>query len=158
MGIEIERKFLTASDAWRAGAQGRRYRQGYLAADPGCTVRVRVVDDEAWLTIKGPTQGLSRSEFEYPIPVADAVDLLASLCQQPVIDKTRYRIVHGHHVWEIDEFHGANAGLVIAEIELASESEAFARPAWLGAEVSADPRYFNSNLARSPYRDWSATD
>ncbi len=154
MATEIERKFLLANDGWRAGAVGRRYRQGYLSTDKARTVRVRAIDEEAYLTIKGATEGLSRLEFEYPIPAADAEALLEQLCEQPIIDKTRYRISHGAHVWEVDEFHGANAGLIVAEIELGSEDEAFERPEWIGEEVSGDPRYFNSNLIAHPYSDW----
>lgn len=155
MGQEIERKFRVASDAYRESASGKRYRQAYLSTDKARTVRVRVVEDQAWLTIKGLTEGVTRAEFEYEIPVADAVTLLESLCQQPVIDKTRYRIPLGDHVWEVDEFHGVNQGLVVAEIELSSEDEPFEKPDWLGKEVSGDPRYFNSNLIAHPYQDWS---
>lgn len=155
MGQEIERKFRIVDDSYRKSAVGKRYRQGYLSTDKARTVRVRVVEDQAWLTIKGQTKGVTRSEFEYEIPAADAVTLLESLCHQPVIDKTRYRIPHGNHVWEVDEFHGANEGLVVAEIELQSEDESFEKPDWLGKEVSGDPRYFNSNLIAHPYQDWS---
>lgn len=154
MATEIERKFLLANDAWRTGVVGRRYRQGYLSTDKARTVRVRTIDDEAYLTIKGATRGVSRLEFEYPIPAADAGVMLEQLCEQPIIDKTRYRIPHGDHVWEVDEFHGVNAGLVVAEIELGSEDQAFERPDWVGEEVSGDPRYFNANLIAHPYCDW----
>jgi adenylate cyclase len=155
MGQEIERKFRVTGTGYRDQGPGRRYRQGYLASDKARTVRVRVVGNQAWLTIKGPTTGITRSEFEYEIPGADGVTLLESLGHQPIIDKTRYRIAHGDHVWEVDEFHGANQGLVVAEIELASEDEAFERPDWLGKEVSGDPRYFNSNLIAHPFGEWA---
>lgn len=154
MGTEIERKFLVSGDGWRGSAPGRRIRQGYLSVDPARTVRVRTAGERAWLTVKGAMTGLSRPEFDYAIPLADARQMLDTLCHQPLIDKTRYKIRHGDHLWEVDEFHGANDGLVIAEVELDSETEYFARPPWLGAEVSDDPRYFNVNLFRHPYRDW----
>jgi len=152
---EIERKFLVTDLGWKQKGQGRRFRQAYLSTDKQRVVRVRVVDDDAWLTIKGQTSGITRLEFEYAIPVEDAEHMLESLCHQPVIDKTRYLLKHGDHTWEIDEFHGANEGLVVAEIELDSEEEHFERPEWLGEEVSGDPRYFNSNLIAHPYREWS---
>ncbi len=154
MGTEIERKFLVNGHAYRDRADGRRYRQAYLSTNKDRVVRVRVVDDQAWLTIKGRTRGVSRAEFEYEIPVADAINMLENLCQQPVIDKTRYRLRAGDHVWEIDEFHGVNDGLIVAEIELQDENEPFDKPEWLGEEVSGDPRYFNANLIEHPYREW----
>ena len=154
MGTEIERKFLVTGCQYRDLATGKRYRQGYLSTDKERVVRIRVVEDQAWLTIKGKTLGVSRAEFEYEIPVADAVDMLENLCQQPIIDKTRYRLESGEHVWEIDEFHGVNDGLIVAEIELQDENEPFDKPAWLGEEVSGDPRYFNANLIAHPYREW----
>ncbi len=154
MATEIERKFLVTDDRWKADASGRRYRQGYLATDSERVVRVRSVDAEAFLTIKGKVHGYSRLEFEYAIPVDDARTMLERLCHQPIIDKTRYRVPAGAHVWEVDEFHGENAGLVIAEIELEREGEPFERPPWLGAEVSMDPRYFNANLVAHPYQRW----
>lgn len=157
MAREVERKFLVAGTAWKTGATGVPFRQGYLSTVKERTVRVRTEGDRAVLTIKGLTVGISRSEFEYPIPVADAVRMLDDLCERPLIEKTRYRVPAGRHTWEIDEFHGDNAGLVIAEIELAAEDEAFERPPWLGAEVSHDPRYFNASLIRHPYRTWADT-
>jgi adenylate cyclase len=152
MGIEIERKFLVVGDAWR-GAPAKVYAQGYLNRDKQRTVRVRVVEDAAWLTVKGASAGATRAEFEYPIPVADALEMLA-LCDGPLIRKTRRVVVHAGATWEIDEFEGDNAGLVVAEIELASEDTAFEPPPWLGAEVTHDARYFNSNLAAEPYSTW----
>lgn len=154
MGTEIERKFLVSGEAWRQGAEARRIRQGYLSVEKERTVRVRAVDDRAWLTVKGLTRGFTRMEFEYEIPAEHALRMLDELCVQPIIDKTRHEIRHGVHLWEVDEFHGANTGLVIAEIELAREDENFDRPPWLGKEVSDDPRYFNANLASHPYSAW----
>lgn len=154
MGTEIERKFLVTSDAWRAGASSRRLVQGYLSRDPERTVRVRLDGDRAALTIKGKNQGATRAEFEYSIPAADA-ELMLALCLPPLIDKTRHEVVHDGHRWEIDEFAGDNAPLIVAELELGSENEAFSRPPWLGREVTDDPRYFNSQLAVNPYSRWS---
>lgn len=153
MAVEIERKFLVTGDGWRNGS-GVLYRQGYLNRDKSRTVRVRIAGDAAFLTIKGRSVGATRAEFEYPIPVADAQALLA-LCDGPLIEKTRYRVPHAGHEWEVDVFAGDNAGLVVAELELQSESEAFAAPAWLGEEVSHDARYFNSNLATQPFCTWA---
>lgn len=154
MGVEIERKFLVTGDGWREGA-GELFKQGYLCADSKRSVRVRRTSKGAKLTIKGVQDSLvSRYEFEYDIPVADADSILASLCIQPIIEKTRYRVTVGAHLWEVDEFHGANAGLVVAEIELTSEDEVFNKPAWVGKEVSDDPRYLNSSLATKPYSSW----
>ncbi len=154
MGREIERKFLVRGDGYRALGAPERYRQGYVRTAGPATVRVRVAGERGYLTVKGPTQGLTRSEFEYPIPRDDAEALLDTLCERPQIEKLRYRIPAGAHTWEVDEFLGDNAGLVVAEIELGAEDEPFARPAWLGEEVTADPRYRNSELARRPYRTW----
>jgi adenylate cyclase len=154
MGIEIERKFLVVGKDWKDGADGRRLRQGYLSLDKERTVRVRVAGEAAWLTVKGPTTGFARREFEYAIPPADAHQLLDGLCLRPIIEKTRYELRHAGHRWEVDEFEGANAGLVVAEIELERPDEPFARPPWLGREVSDDPRYFNASLVRHPFRDW----
>ena len=153
MGIEIERKFLVVGDAWRA-TPGTAYAQGYLSRDPQRTVRVRIVEDAAWLTVKGASVGATRAEFEYPVPVADAHAMLA-LCDGPLVRKRRRVVVHAGATWEIDEFEGDNAGLVVAEIELAAEDAAFERPPWLGAEVTHDARYFNSNLAAAPYSTWT---
>lgn len=154
MGIEIERKFLVRDETWRAGARGVPFRQGYLSTHRERTVRVRREGDRAVLTIKGPSVGARRTELEYEIPVADADELLA-LCEQPLIEKTRYRVPVGAHVFEVDEFHGVNAGLVLAEVELADEAERFERPAWLGEEVTDDPRYVNANLVAHPYTSWA---
>lgn len=155
MAAEIERKFLVTGDAWLAGSEGIRISQGYLSQDPERTVRVRSAGAQAWLTIKGRNEGITRAEFEYEIPPADASELLA-LCLPSVIDKTRHRIFHAGHLWEVDVFHGENAGLVVAEVELADEADTPELPPWIGAEVSADPRYFNSCLASFPYSQWLA--
>ena len=152
MGLEIERKFLVVGDDWRA-APAVPYAQGYLNRDKQRTVRVRIVRDEAWLTIKGATSGATRAEFEYPIPVDDARQMLA-LCDGPLVRKLRRVVVHAGMAWEIDEFEGDNAGLVVAEIELPSEDAPFEPPPWLGAEVTHDPRYFNSSLATAPFSTW----
>jgi adenylate cyclase len=156
MATEIERKFWVVGDAWRGAADaGTRYVQGYLASGAsGATVRVRLAGEAGWLTIKGPTVGLTRPEFEYAIPTADAEAMLQTLCTTPPIEKTRYTMTVGQHLWEIDVFAGVNAGLVMAEIELGSEGERFERPSWLGEELSDDPRFFNAALARHPYQSW----
>ncbi len=154
MAVEIERKFRTNGVDFLANQEGERLIQGYLSHDPRATVRLRVQGDRAWLTIKGKTHGASRSEFEYPIPSADAHAMLEEMCPEGVIDKTRYRIRVGEHVWEVDEFHGENRGLVVAEVELDSEDQPFERPPWLGEEVTGDPRYYNSALSRTPYVQW----
>lgn len=155
MPLEIERKFLVVGEPWREAARTRtRFSQGYLNRDKHRTVRVRVAGAQGFLTIKGATQGASRVEFEYEIPVDEAEALLA-LCDGPVIQKVRHVIEHAGHAWEVDVFEGDNAGLVVAEIELADEAQAFVRPPWLGAEVTHDARYFNSNLAAHPYRAWA---
>lgn len=152
MGIEIERKFLVVGTDWKAVA-GVRMRQGYLNRDKARTVRVRVAGDAAFLTVKGLSRGATRAEFEYAIPLDDAEQLLA-LCDGPLIEKTRYAIPYQGTTWEVDEFYGDNAGLVVAEVELLSEDQPFARPPWLGAEVTQDARYYNSSLASVPYGQW----
>ena len=155
MAIEIERKFLVRNADWRKQSVSvMRIRQAYLANTDTCSIRVRIVsDDVAWITIKSTQVGTTRSEFEYVVPASDA-DQLFALCQNATIEKNRHIVPIGDLVWEIDEFLGDNAGLVIAEVELASADQAIDRPAWLGEEVSNDRRYFNSQLSRHPYRDW----
>ena len=155
MNREIERKFLVRGDGWRAGAVGTHYLQGYVPTASDCTVRVRVMGDRGILTLKGPTQGISRSEYEYPIPVVEAQEMLDSLCIQPLIEKTRYTRIHNQNTWEIDLFHGKNEGLVLAEIELEAEDEPFEIPPWIGDEVSSCPQYRNSHLVRHPYTTWN---
>ena len=156
MGVEIERKFLLRNDAWRAEVQrSQHFGQGYLAGSDSAVARVRISDDKAWLTIKGSRTGISRHEFEYPIPEEDARQMLEQLCGRRVIEKRRYWVRYADHTWEIDEFEGSNAGLVLAEVELQRIDEPFARPPWVGEEVSEDRRYYNAYLAEHPYQDWS---
>ena len=159
MAQEIERKFLVIGDYKPEVFRSYRIAQGYLSSSPGRTVRVRVRDDQGFLTIKGPSfdGGLSRFEWEKEIPVGEAEELLA-LAESVVIDKTRHLIRNsdGIHTWEVDEFHGANSGLVMAEIELGAPDEAFDRPAWLGPEVTGDRRFYNSFLSHHPFTTWPA--
>ena len=154
MGVEIERKFLVDkdSDAWRR--DGEIFRQGYLSTHKGRTVRIRVRGERGFITVKGLAEGLRRVEFEYEIPKAEATAMLERLCEQPIIEKTRYHVPYGAHLWEVDAFHGANAGLVVAEIELGQPEEEFEKPSWLGAEVTGQARYFNSRLVKEPYSTW----
>jgi adenylate cyclase len=154
VGVEIERKFLLAGEGWRALGQQVLLRQGYLSSDPERVVRVRVEGDRAYMTIKGRSVGATRGEWEYPIPLADANELLEALCQQPIVEKFRRQIEFGGNVWEVDEFLGTNQGLVLAEIELASEDQPFDKPEWIGEDVTHDKRYFNSNLVRNPFSSW----
>lgn len=155
MAIEIERKFLLKDDRWRTGADaGTAYQQAYLVGSKAASVRVRIEGEQAFLNIKSATLGITRQEYEYPIPMDDARALLNGLCEQPSIEKTRYHVMHEGHEWEIDVFKGDNAGLIVAEIELADEMEEFVRPDWLGEEVSDDPRYYNVSLVKTPYKNW----
>lgn len=154
MGVEIERKFLLVGEDWRALGEPVLLRQGYLCSDPSRTVRVRIEGGQGTLTIKGKSSGAVRGEWEYPIPLDEASELLDRLCERPLIEKYRRRIPHAGHTWEVDEFLGANQGLAVAEIELSSETESFELPGWVGAEVTHDSRYFNSNLIRHPYSQW----
>ena len=154
MAKEIERKFLVKSDAWRKLAEGTMYRQGYLNSAKDRTVRIRTVGNDAFLTIKGITVGATRSEYEYPISLADCNAMLDTLAEKPLIEKKRYAIKRDGLTWEVDEFFGDNQGLIVAEVELQSENQAFAKPDWVGEEVTGDPRYFNSNLIKLPYTKW----
>jgi adenylate cyclase len=154
MAIEIERKFRVKGDAWRTLGEGIIYRQGYLLAEVGRTVRVRIAGNTGYLTIKGATNKFSRPEFEYPIPSTDAEELL-EMCDRPLIEKIRYRVPNGSLTWEIDEFFGENQGLIVAEIELKSAEQQVELPEWIGEEVTHDPRYYNANLAKHPYTRWS---
>ena len=154
MGKEIEKKFLVRGDGWRSLAKGTAYRQGYLNSAKERTVRIRKIDDRAFLTIKGLTVGATRVEYEYEIPVADCDAMLDALAEKPIIEKKRYKIPLEGLTWEIDEFFGDNTGLIVAEVEFESEGQAFRKPEWVGEEVTADPRYFNSNLIKHPYRKW----
>lgn len=156
MAIEIERKFLVAG-AFESDATGStRITQGYLAATSERTVRIRRAGDRGFLTIKGPLNaaGTTRSEWEYEIPVADAEAMLL-LCAAGLIDKTRYAVPCGDHLFEVDRFHGANEGLILAEVELSDEAEVVMLPSWIGTEVTGDPRYHNAMLAQHPYGGWS---
>lgn len=165
MATEIERKFLLADDGWRAQADdGVVMRQGYLstfsssalpAQEIKSSIRVRIAGEHANLNIKSATLGITRQEYEYAIPLSDANELLDSLADGPLIEKTRYHVQHGSHTWEIDVFAGDNQGLLVAEIELSAEGECFERPSWLGEEVSDDPRYYNVCLVKHPFKDWA---
>ena len=159
MAVEIERKFLVQGDGWRVDTQGLPiagvpFRQGYLPVQKGITVRVRIEGAVAKLTIKGETHGFTRQEYEYAIPLADAQQMLDSLCEKPLIEKVRYCRNEQGYVWEIDEFSGDNQGLIVAEVELESEDEQPPLPAWAGQEVTGDVRYFNSALVKNPFCNW----
>jgi adenylate cyclase len=154
--IEIERKFLTTSNTFKTEAFAKnRITQGYLSSVSGRTVRVRIKGDKGFLTIKGASNesGISRFEWEKEIP-ADEAQKLLQLCEEGVIDKTRFEVKVGNHIFEVDEFYGENEGLIMAEIELGSESEAFEKPTWLGKEVTNDKRYYNSYLSKNPFKNW----
>ena len=156
MGTETERRFLVGSNEWRALATGVPYEQAYMRRDKGRTVRVRIAGDEAFLTIKGATaaDGISHPEYEYKIPKSDAREMLDTLCLPGNIEKTRSRVPFGGMVWEVDEFKGANAGLLIAEVEMPSADYALKLPAWVGAEITGDGRYSNAELSKTPYSQW----
>ncbi|RKR83741.1 adenylate cyclase [Mucilaginibacter gracilis] len=155
MGVEIERKFLVDHAKWQTlqKPHGMVIKQGYLLTDPEKTIRIRIKDQLSYITIKGKTKGISRSEYEYPIPLNEANELLSSLCEA-VISKTRYCITFAGKLWEVDVFNGDNQGLIVAEIELDDENEQFDTPPWLAAEVSDDARYYNSNLSLNPFKNW----
>ena len=154
MPKEIERKFLVVDDSWRKNAEGTVFRQGFLSTDKERVVRIRVAGSIGFITIKGIAQGVTRTEYEYEIPLHDAETMLNELCIRPFIEKTRFRIEYEGLVWEVDEFHGDNQGLIVAEVELQSEDQKFALPPWAGDEVSDNPKYFNSNLIHTPYSRW----
>ena len=154
MAIEIERKFLVKGDEWRSLATGTIYRQGYLSTKKGCSVRVRLVGELGYLTIKGLTEGYSRPEYEYSIPAEDAQEMLDKLCDRPLIEKTRYKIEWAGLIWEVDEFAGENQGLIVAEVELPDANHPLELPDWIGKEVSDDSRYYNVNLAQHPFKHW----
>jgi adenylate cyclase len=155
MAIEIEHKFLLANDDWRQQVdRSVKYRQGYLSSQPTSSIRVRVSDDHAWLNIKTATIGTHRQEYEYEIPMTDANEILNNLCTKPLIEKTRHFVFDDANLWEIDEFEGENQGLIVAEIELDVTGQSFSKPPWLGLEVTGDLRYYNNNLAISPYSKW----
>ena len=155
MALEVEHKFLLANDDWRNGIDHSvHYKQGYLSSSPMSSVRVRISDTHAWLNIKSATIGTHRQEFEYEIPLNDANDILDELCHKPLVEKMRHFVHHAGHIWEIDEFMGDNAGLIVAEVELSQIGESFAKPDWIGAEVTNDLRYYNNNLTKNPYKNW----
>ena len=154
MAEEIEHKYLVHLGLWQPADSGTLYRQGYLSEGKERVVRVRIAGDSAFLTIKGATDGITRLEFEYSIPLDDAADMLDRLCHRPLIEKTRHREMWEGRMWEIDVFHGDNAGLVIAEVEVAAACDHVVLPPWAGREVSDDPRYFNNNLGAHPYKAW----
>lgn len=154
MATEIERKFLINQELWRPPPQGLKYRQGYIDTKNNTTVRVRVVGMQGFLTLKTKTVGYSRDEYEYLIPVDDAEAMLNTMCDQPLIEKTRYQLNYQGFLWEVDQFWGDNEGLILAEIELQEEGQFFELPPWVGVEVTADSRYYNSNLARNPFQSW----
>ena len=155
MGIEIERKYLVANDSWQENADaGICMIQGYMSSNEKSSVRVRVNGDTANFNIKSKTIGAQRSEFEYAIPVAEAMEMLETLCDKPFIEKTRYHVKFIEHTWEIDVFAGENQGLIVAELELNSVDETFELPDWVGIEVTEDPRYYNICLVNHPYKNW----
>ncbi len=154
MGIEIERKFLLRNDSWRLSAFGKKYHQGYLSSNKDRTVRIRTIDNRGYLTIKGIAKGAARVEYEYEIPATEARAMLNDLCEKPLIEKIRYKIEYHGLVWDVDEFYGENRGLIIAEIELDYKDQKFEKPEWIGAEVTGDSKYFNSNLIHHPYNQW----
>ena len=159
MATEIERKFLVISESWRSQVQrSEQFRQGYLSNNPNASVRVRIADEQATLNIKGMTIGVARPEFEYAIPLTDAHELLNQLCSPPLIEKTRHYVDYLGKIWEVDEFHGDNQGLIVAEVELNAVDEVFALPDWAGKDVSHEPRYYNVLLTQYPYRQWSDTE
>jgi len=155
MSQEIERKFLVIGEYKSHATQSFRIVQGYLSSATGRTVRIRIKGDKGYITVKGKSNesGMSRYEWEKEIPLNEAEELL-QLCEPGAIDKTRYEIPAGHHIYEVDEFHGDNNGLTLAEIELTSETESYLKPEWLGAEVTGDRRYYNSCLTKHPFKDW----
>lgn len=157
MAIEIERKYLVKTIGFLGNFKGTRLLQGYIFETEKCVARVRLSHKKAWLTLKGATRGLERDEFEYQIPHKEAHQILTKFCEGRMVDKTRYELKDKDFCWEIDVFHGENEGLYLAEVELKTVDQGFILPTWLGKEVSHDTRYFNSQLARNPYKKWSET-
>ena len=159
MATEIERKFLLVSDEWRALVRhSESFRQGYLNNSKRASVRVRIADGQATLNIKGMTIGVQRPEYEYDLPLQDASELLEQLCERPLIEKTRHFVEFGGKTWEIDEFHGDNQGLIVAEVELDAADETITLPTWAGKDVSHLPRYYNVSLTQHPFSQWSAEE
>ena len=157
MGKEIERKFLVINDDYKNGASQQFIQQGFLSTDANRVVRIRISGELAWITIKSKNAGITRAEFEYPIPKKDAVELLL-LCEKPIIEKTRYKCKVGNKIWEVDNFAGENEGLVLAEVELSYENEPLKIPDWVGKEVTNDAKYYNNNLILNPFRHWKTED
>jgi adenylate cyclase len=157
MPQEIERKFLVKTDEWRGLGETVLFRQAYLSVEPERTVRVRAAGDHAWITVKGLSHGSERSEYEYEIPASDAAEMLEKLCLQPLLEKRRTRIPIGDLIWEVDEFLGENADLIVAEVELRSRDQAFSPPPWVGLEVTGDVRFYNSNLSKNPFSRWRSS-
>ncbi|OGV46014.1 MAG: adenylate cyclase [Lentisphaerae bacterium GWF2_44_16] len=154
MAKEIERKYLLKDDSWRNSATGHLCSQGYISTDKNCVVRIRVSKGKGYITIKGKLENISRPEYEYEIPLKDAQGFLEKFCGKTLIEKTRYALEYKGHLWEIDEFHGNNSGLILAEIELENEEEKFELPEWAGKDVTDDFRYYNSYLAEKPFTTW----
>jgi len=158
MPQEIERKYLVKGEGWRVPGRGIPYRQGYLSTVPERTVRVRLIRDRGYLTVKGISVGAARAEYEYEIPAEEASEMLDKLCERPLIEKTRYRLEYHGLTWEVDEFDGDNAGLIVAEVELDDEDQAITLPDWVGKEVTGERRYYNASLIAEPYSGWSVKD
>ncbi|MBD3224948.1 MAG: CYTH domain-containing protein [Caldithrix sp.] len=154
MALEIERKFLVKGTSWQSLAQPQIYRQGYVYSDDKQTVRVRMIGQRAFLTLKREKSNVTRLEFEYPIPPEDAMQMLSDMCTYGKIEKYRYKIEFGDLIWEVDEFFGDNEGLVVAEVELKDENQKIVKPQWIGKEISQDRRYYNAYLAKNPYKFW----
>jgi CYTH domain-containing protein len=154
LSIEIERKFLVTGNAWRKLSNGIIYKQGYISTDKEHTIRIRVIETKAFLTIKGKSIGTKRIEFEYEIPFEDAVEMLNNFCLKPIIEKARYKIQYKGLTWEVDEFFGNNTGLILAEVELQHEDQKIEIPDWIGSEVTGDPKYYNVNLINHPFINW----
>lgn len=155
MGKEIERKFLVKGSNWQKSLKGSLIQQGYIVNRKEKVVRIRIMNNKGYLTIKGTTTGATRNEYEYAIPLEDARQMLNNLCEKPILEKHRYKINHDGMTWEIDIFHGENEGLIVAEIELEYEDQEFEKPDWVDMEVTDDPNYFNSNLVKNPYSQWN---
>ena len=154
MGIEIERKYLVDIEKVPKLHNGCDIKQGYIQTVDKTTVRVRIKAAQGYLTIKSANEGASRLEFEYPVLVDEANEMINKLCMKPIIEKTRYEILHHNHIWELDIFHGDNEGLIVAEVELKDEDEDITLPLWIKKEVTGDMRYYNSNLITNPYKNW----
>lgn len=159
MADEIERKFLVRNSNWRSSiAETLRIKQGYIAVNERCAIRIRIANTEATLSVKSAGLDIARKEYEYPIPIADAAEMLEQFCPGKYIEKTRYRVNHETGIWEVDVFEGPNKGLVVAEIELESTQQSVSLPDWLGMEVSGDAKYLNNNLVTRPFQTWPTTE